>query len=76
MLSIRLDPTIEEKIGAVAARMKMTRSAFLRDALLARLEDMEDYFAALDAIEETEKLQKSGKKAIYTLDEINRENGL
>lgn len=76
MLSIRLDNTVEQNIDKIAARLQTTRSDFLRQAIISYLEDMEDYFAALDALQETEEMQTCGQKAVYTLDEINEENAL
>jgi RHH-type rel operon transcriptional repressor/antitoxin RelB len=68
MLAIRLDPTIEERLDALAKRTGRTKTFYAREAILEHLEDLEDYYLAADAIREPGR--------IYSADEAKRELGL
>jgi predicted DNA-binding protein len=52
MLSIRLAPNVEKSIEQVAAKMKITKAAFLREAITEYLEDRMDYLEACKILEE------------------------
>ena len=52
MLSIRLTPDIEKNIEKAAMRMKITKAAFLREAITEYLEDRLDYLEACAILEE------------------------
>lgn len=55
MLALRLPPEIEERLEAIAKKTGRTKSSFAREAILEKLEDMEDYAVAV------ERLQTMGK---------------
>ena len=65
MLAIRLDPSIEERLEKLAKKTGRTKTFYAREAILEHLEDMEDYYLAIEA------MQNPGK--IYTADEAKRE---
>jgi RHH-type rel operon transcriptional repressor/antitoxin RelB len=65
MLAIRLDPTIEQRLERLAKKTGRTKTFYAREAILTYLEDMEDYYLAVDALE------KPGR--IYSRDEVKRE---
>ncbi|GHU17664.1 hypothetical protein FACS189472_04890 [Alphaproteobacteria bacterium] len=72
MLSIRLNRDIERNIEKIASKMNITKAVFLREAITEYLEDRMDYMAAVEALKETEDLEKQGFKSVYSSDEINK----
>lgn len=49
---IRLDDETEARLSKLAARTGRTKSFYVREAILERLADYEDYFLAKDALTE------------------------
>ena len=68
MLAIRLDQEVESRLEQLAKKTGRTKTYYAREAILEHLEDMEDYYLAV------ETLQKPGK--IYSANEAKRELGL
>lgn len=68
MLAIRLDKEVEERLERLAKRTGRTKTYHAREAILEHLEDLEDYYLAVNA------LQNPGP--IYTAEEAKRELGL
>jgi RHH-type rel operon transcriptional repressor/antitoxin RelB len=68
MLAIRLEPEIENRLSTLAQKTGRTKTFYAREAILEHLEDLEDYYLAVDA------LQKPGR--IYSKEETKRELGL
>lgn len=68
MLSLRLDPTTEERLETLAKATGRTKSHYARHAILLYLSDMEDRFIAIQRLEEPSKR--------VSLDEIESELGL
>ncbi|GHC14649.1 type II toxin-antitoxin system RelB family antitoxin [Cerasicoccus arenae] len=68
MLAIRLDQEVESRLEQLAKRTGRTKTFYAREAILEHLEDLEDYYLAVEAI------QSPGK--IYTAAEAKRELGL
>ena len=46
MLALRLSPEIEARLEAMAKKTGRTKSFYAREAILEKLEDMEDYYLA------------------------------
>ena len=46
MLAVRLDPAIEKRLEALAARTGRTKTFYAREAIEAHLEDLEDFYLA------------------------------
>ena len=65
MLAIRLDPQIEERLEALARKTGRTKTFYAREAILEHLEDLEDYFLAVEAIQEPGR--------VYSAEEAKRE---
>ncbi len=65
MLSIRLDPEIEERLRQLAEKTGRTKSFYVREAILEHLEEMEDRYLAID------RLEKPARR--LTLDEVEQE---
>ncbi len=68
MLAIRLDQEVEGRLEQLAKKTGRTKTYYAREAILEHLEDMEDYYLAVEAI------QNPGK--LYTAGEAKRELGL
>jgi RHH-type rel operon transcriptional repressor/antitoxin RelB len=68
MLAIRLDKEVESRLERLAKKTGRTKTYYAREAILEHLEDMEDYYLAVEAI------QNPGK--IYSSEEAKRELGL
>ena len=68
MLAIRLDAEIEERLSALARKTGRTKTFYAREAILEHLDDMEDYYLAI------ETLQDPGR--LYSREEVKRELGL
>jgi RHH-type rel operon transcriptional repressor/antitoxin RelB len=50
-LSIRLPEDIEARLDALARKTGRTKSFYVREAILEHLEDLEDYYLALERIQ-------------------------
>ncbi len=70
MLEIPLDPEIERLLADIAARVGEAPATIAQKALLAYLEDLEDYALAVEAWREFDP-----SKAV-PLDEVKRELGM
>ncbi len=68
MLSVRLEPQIENRLGELAARTGRTKSYYVREAIRRFLEDMEDCYIAV------ERLENAAKR--WELDALERELGV
>lgn len=68
MLAIRLDADIEQRLEVLAKKTGRTKTFYAREAIVEYLEDMEDYYLAIEV------LQNPGR--IYSREEVKRELGL
>ncbi|MBC9890572.1 MAG: TraY domain-containing protein [Opitutae bacterium] len=64
MLAIRLDPDIEKRLETLAKKTGRTKTFYAREAILEYLQDLEDYYLAVDLI------QDPGR--IYSAEEAKR----
>lgn len=55
MLSIRLDSDTEQRLERLAATTGRSKSFYVREAILAHLEDMEDRYIAIQRLERPAK---------------------
>jgi RHH-type rel operon transcriptional repressor/antitoxin RelB len=46
MLALRLDAALERRLAALAAKTGRTKSFYAREAILAHLDDLEDFYLA------------------------------
>jgi RHH-type rel operon transcriptional repressor/antitoxin RelB len=46
MLAVRLNPKIEKRLEALAARTGRTKTFYAREAIEAHLDDLEDFYLA------------------------------
>ena len=65
MLAIRLKPELEQRLERLAKKTGRTKTFYAREAIEEHLEDLEDYYLALEV------LQNPGR--IYTAEEAKRE---
>jgi RHH-type transcriptional regulator, rel operon repressor / antitoxin RelB len=49
--SIRLTPEIEERLTALASKTSRSKAYYLREIIERGLEDVEDYYLAVEAME-------------------------
>lgn len=68
MLAIRLDPSLEKRLGDLAAKTGRTKTFYAREAILTHLEDLEDAYLAV------KRLKRPGKT--HSAEEVKRELGL
>ncbi|HEX6011604.1 MAG TPA: DUF6290 family protein [Geminicoccaceae bacterium] len=52
MLAIRLPEEIEARLRALAERTGRSKSFYVREAVLEHLDDLEDYYLAMERLEE------------------------
>ena len=52
MLAVRLPKEIEQRLATLAERTGRTKTYYVREAVLAHLEDMEDYYLAAETYAE------------------------
>ena len=74
MLALRLSPEIEARLEAMAKKTGRTKSFYAREAILEKLEDMEDYYLAV------ERLKNPGKRLSWDevkaeMDKLDRDEG-
>lgn len=63
MLSIRLDPKMEERIDNLSKATKRPKSFFVKEALANYLDDIEDYYDAM-------KRKNSSSRELISLNEL------
>ena len=50
-LSVRLPEDVEARLDALARKTGRTKTFYIREAILEHIEDLEDYFLALERIQ-------------------------
>ncbi len=70
--SIRLEPEVEARLDSLAARTGRTKAYYLRELIQNGLDDLEDYYEAVDI---SERIRR-GKEKTYPLAEVIRDLGL
>ena len=66
MLSIRLPEDIEKRLETLARKTGRSKSFYARQAIVEKLEDLEDVYLAEKALERV----RSGEEAVLTSDEM------
>jgi RHH-type rel operon transcriptional repressor/antitoxin RelB len=69
MLTVRVPKDVEERIEELAKLTHRSKSFYIREALNAYLEDLEDYYISLERL-----AQKDAKR--YTIEEAKEKLGL
>ncbi len=70
--SIRLDPTVEQRIDQLAAQTGRTKAYYLREMIERGIEDLEDYYLAANTLEQVRK----GEEPVYSSAQVRTELGL
>lgn len=52
MIAVRLPPKIEKRLVALARKTGRTKTFYVRQAILQHLDDLEDYYLAVQRLEE------------------------
>ncbi|RIH88177.1 Ribbon-helix-helix protein, copG family [Calidithermus terrae] len=52
MLAVRLPKEIEERLEALARKTGRSKSYYVRQAILEHLDDLEDYYLAVERLEQ------------------------
>lgn len=72
MLAIRLPEEIEERLETLARRTGRSKAFYVREAVLAHLEDLEDLYLAEQVLRRIE----SGEESTSSLDDVEARLGL
>jgi RHH-type rel operon transcriptional repressor/antitoxin RelB len=68
MLAIRLSPDIEKRLEELSRRTGRTQTYYAREAIVEHLDDLEDYYLAMN------RLENPGRR--WTMGEVEKEIGL
>lgn len=72
MLSVRLPEELEQRLEALAKATGRSKTYYVREALIQKLEDMEDLYLAEAVLERI----ASGEEKTYPLADLERDLGL
>jgi RHH-type rel operon transcriptional repressor/antitoxin RelB len=72
MIAVRLPKAIESRLDRLAARTGRTKTFYVREAILAHLEDLEDVYLA----EKTLAKIRAGKQKTIPIEELAKKYGL
>lgn len=72
VVSIRLDPEIEQRLNHLSAQTGRAKSYYLRELIENGLDDLEDFYLADAAMERVRK----GQEAILEASEVRQSLGL
>ena len=72
MLAVRLPEEIEFRLNRLAKVTGGTKTYYIREAIMSRLEDMEDYYLGMETLERIRK----GEEKNYSSEEVKREHEL
>lgn len=70
--SIRLDPDIERRLDFLVSQTGRTKDFYLREMRERGIEEMEDYYLAMEVLERIRK----GEERTYTDEEVRARLGL
>jgi RHH-type rel operon transcriptional repressor/antitoxin RelB len=69
VISLRVDDNIYSQLDSLSKKSGIDKTKFLKQALLEYMEDREDYFMAIEALEDL----KAGRDKIVSWDEVRKE---
>lgn len=70
--SIRLAPTVEQRLDHLAITTGRSKAFYLRELIERGLDDLEDYYLADATMERV----RNGKEQVLSLDDVERALGL
>lgn len=71
-ISIRLPADLDRRLDFLARQTGRTKAFYIREALLAKIDDLEDYYLAADVLERIRK----GEEATYPATMVRKDLGL
>ena len=71
-LNIRIPDNLADRLGELATETGRTKSYYVRQALEEKLEELEDYYLALQSLEKVD----TGKSRVWTHKEIEQDRDL
>ena len=71
-LNIRIPDTLAARLGTLASQTGRTKSYYVRAALERQLEDLEDYFLAVQSLEDV----ATGQSKIWTQEQLEQDDDL
>lgn len=72
MLTLDLPPDIKARLAALAQTTGRSPAVLAREAILERIDDLEDLYLAEQSLIEL----RAGRSRTYTLEEVGRELGM
>lgn len=69
VISFRIDDNINDQLTTLSKKSGINKANFLKQALFEYMEDREDYFAAIEVLEDL----KSGRDKILSWSELKKE---
>ena len=70
--TIVLSPEAEERLNILAAQTGCSKLSFLREIIDRGLDDIEDYYLAVEVLERI----RNGQERVYSATEVRRDLGL
>ncbi len=70
--SVRLPEEIERRLDFLAKQTGLTKAYYIKETILEKIDDLEDYYLAADMLERVRK----GREATLTADEVRKDLGL
>lgn len=70
--SIRLNPETERRLDDLASQTGRTKAYYLREIIEQGIEEMEDYYLAVDVLERIRK----GQEQVHSAADIRKDLGL
>ena len=70
-LSVRLTAEEEERLAALAARTGRSKTIYVRQAIAAHLDELEELYWAVEAVREWEASEKKSRPAGQLWDELD-----
>jgi RHH-type transcriptional regulator, rel operon repressor / antitoxin RelB len=70
--SIRLAPEIEQRLDYLAVQTGRTKAYYLREIIEQGIEELEDYYLAVDVLERVRK----GQEQVYSTANVRKDLGL
>ncbi|RJR33269.1 MAG: ribbon-helix-helix protein, CopG family [Deltaproteobacteria bacterium] len=71
-ISIRLSEDIDKRLDFLARQTGRTKAFYIREALMKKIDDLEDYYLAADVLERIRK----GEEATHSSAEMRKDLGL
>ena len=71
-ISVRLPADLEQRLDFLARQTGRTRAFYIREALLDKIDDLEDYYLAADVLERIRK----GEEKTYPAATVRKDLGL